>query len=359
MRNRILLALGGLVALLVVVVAVASIIRDDGDEATPVTTTTTAPPEAEPESGPIAPLTGLAYTEAEAADRPAIAVKIDNLDLGDDRAAALPQAGLPLADIVFEELVEGNITRFVAVFHSMSPGERIGPVRSARTTDLQILPQFGRTLFAWSGGNEGVTAAVAEVESIIDLGAGRLPSAYRRDTSRRAPHNLYVDAASLWAHAPDEIVPPEPIFAYRDEADEPPEWARPATGLDIVWGPGSASSPVGWQWDEDLQLYRREQRGRPHLDESGDPILTQNVVVLITEYGQSPADTRSPEAHTIGEGEAFVFTDGTVVTGRWERPEPGVAAQLTGPDGERIALTPGRTWIELPRAGSVEIREQP
>lgn len=357
MRNRILLVLGGILALLIVIGAVASILRDDGDDPAPSTTTTTAASEGEPE--PIAPLTGLPYTAPEVADRPAIAVKIDNLDLGDSTEAALPQGGLPLADIVFEELVEGDITRFVAVFHSMSPGKRIGPVRSARTTDLQILPQFGRTLFAWSGGNEGVTAAVAEVESIVDLGAGRLPSAYSRDSSRRAPHNLYVDAASLWTNAPDEIVPPKPIFTYRDAPDDPPETARPATGLDIVWGPGSASSPTGWQWDEDLQVYRREQRGRPHLDESGDQILTQNVVVLVTEYGQSPADARSPEAHTIGEGEAFVFTDGTVVTGQWDRPDVGVPARLTGPDGERIALTPGRTWIAMPRAGSLEIHEQP
>lgn len=346
------------IVLLLAAVAVAAVLflgGDDDDDAAPApesTTTTTV--AAAP--GVTAPLTGLPLEDAAALERPALAVKIDNLDLGEDSRTAVPQIGPAEADIVIEELVEADITRLVTIFHSTDPGDRVGPIRSARTSDLDILPQFGRTLFAWSGGNEGVTAAVAEVEVIVDLGIGRVPDAYRRDSERRAPHNLYVDASSLWSRASDETTPPEPLFAYRDEDDtDPPTW-EPTDGFDLVWGSGSASSPVGWTWNTEQEHYEREQRGRPHVDETSTVITTQNIVVLETDYGTSAADTRSPEARTVGEGRAFVFTNGGVISGRWSRPEVDRPAELVDDAGDPMLLVPGPTWIELPRPDSITIR---
>ncbi|MEO6987354.1 MAG: DUF3048 domain-containing protein [Aquihabitans sp.] len=352
---------GGIVAVLLVVAVVAALVLTGGDEevaAPPTSTTTTTEvitTTTEPDTGPVAPLTGLRIVDANRAARPALAVKIDNLDAPQE--SALPQAGLPKADIVFEEIVEGNITRLVAVFQSQDPGNRVGPVRSARTTDIHILPQLGRTLLAWSGGNGGVVAAVRETDSIIDLGHDRATSAYSRDRSRKAPHNLYVDADALWGFAPDEVTAPDPIFEYRhDEAM--PKNAVPAPGVDITWGGGGASSPVGWRWDPTAELYVRYQSGRIHLDETGDKIVAQNVVVLVTPYGQSPADLRSPEALTVGSDRAFVFTNGMIVRGRWERDSDDVPATLTSDGGEVIRLTPGQTWIELPRDGGVTVSER-
>lgn len=349
---------GAILAVLAVVVGV--VVATGGDDtAAPVATTSTTTTEAEittttePETGPVAPLTGLRLADASAARRPALAVKIDNLDTV--RESAVPQAGLQKADVVFEEIVEGNITRLVAVFHSQAPGNRVGPVRSARTTDIQILPQFGRTLLAWSGGNGGVTAAVRSAPTIIDMGHDRATSAYSRDRSRRAPHNLYVDAGRIYGLAPDEVTPPNPIFTYRAKGEQVHASSTSGSGVDITWGGGAASAAVGWTWNPELKLYERYQRGRPHESEAG-PIVSQNVVVLVTEYGVSPADTRSPEAHTVGSGNAFVFTGGQLVTGRWERPSADVPAKLLAADGEEIALTPGQTWIELPRAGGVTPR---
>lgn len=348
---------GAIIAVLALIVGVAVALSGGDDEGTVPATTTTTEPEitttTEPATGPVAPLTGLRLADASAAARPALAVKIDNLDVSGE--SAVPQAGLAKADIVIEEIVEGNITRLVAVFHSQSPGDRVGPVRSARTTDVHLLPQLGRTLLAWSGGNDGVVAAVRSTPSIIDLGHDAAPSAYTRDSARRPPHNLYVDAGSLWALAPDEVTPPDPLFEYRSDGEAVVAGARESAGVDITWGGGSASSPVGWTWNADLKLYERSQRGRAHEDEDG-PIVSQNIVVLVTEYGQSPADARSPEAHTIGSGDAYVFTDGKVVEGHWDRPTAEVPATLTVESGEVIELTPGQTWIELPRPGGVTVR---
>ncbi|HEX2576946.1 MAG TPA: DUF3048 domain-containing protein [Aquihabitans sp.] len=343
-----------------VVALVVVVAGGDGDAPTPVasrpTTTTSVPgaPEltttTQPPTGPVAPLTGLRIADGGVADRPALAVKIDNLDAAAE--SALPQTGIPKADIVIEEIVEGNITRLIAVFQSQGPG-RVGPVRSARTTDVHLLPQLGRTLLAWSGGNGGVVGAVRATPSIIDVGFDAVPGAYTRERGRRAPHNLYVQTDDLWGRA-DGAGPPAPLFAYRPEGAPPAGTA--SAGVDLNWGGGIASSPVSWRWDPQLRLYVRDQNGRPHTDADGTRLAAQNVVVLVTPYGQSPADLRSPEALTVGSGEAFVFTGGAMVHGRWDRPADDRPASLVDDAGAPILLHPGQTWIELPRAGGVTPR---
>lgn len=349
--RRAILVGGVLLAVLAVVAAVLVVTGGDDDEpvdepSAGVTTTT------EPATGPVAPLTGLRLADGAKATRPALVVKIDNLDTSGE--TALPQAGLSKADIVFEELVEGDITRLVAVFQSQDPG-RVGPVRSARTTDVMLLPQLGRPLLAWSGGNEGVVAAVRASPAIIDLGFDAASAAYSRDGTRRAPHNLFVEANQLWDLAGDAPAP-EPIFTYRREQPADGAGGEAAVGVDISWGSGPSTSPVAWDWDPDLKLYGRSQSGRPHVEADGSRYVAQNVVVLVTPYGQSPADSRSPEALTIGEGDVLVFTDGQVIRGRWSRPSQDQPAVLTDPDGAEIALTPGQTWIELAPAGAASVR---
>jgi hypothetical protein len=338
-------ALGG-----VAVVALSGGGSDDvAPTTTKVVTTTTAAP-----TGPIAPLTGLPVQQADAPllFRTALAVKIDNLDAPGE--SAVPQTAIPRADVVFEEIVEGNITRLVAVFHSQRPGT-VGPVRSARTTDVQLLPQLGHPLLAWSGGNDGVVAAVRSSPFLIDVGADAAPGSYFRDRSRRAPHNLYVRADELFGRAPQGTPGPQALFSYRTTGEGNPPTAKGAQGADISWGGGAASANVSWRWNEKDHVYEREQRGRPHLDSDGAQLSVTNVVVLATNYGQSAADLRSPEAQTVGSGEAFVFTDGAVVHGRWDRPDIAKPATLVDDTGAPILLTPGRTWIELPRPGGTTV----
>ena len=356
------LVIGGAVAVVLLLVAAVAVTLSGGDdEAAPTppkrtttTTSSTVPPTVttttQPPTGPVAPLTGLRVADPSHATRPAIAVKVDNLDASAE--TAVPQSGLPRADVVFEEIVEGNITRLVGVFQSQDPG-RVGPVRSARTTDVHLLPQFGKVLFAWSGGNDGVVGAVRSSPALIDLGYDRATSSYARDRSRRAPHNLYVQATELWGRAPAGVPAPPPLFQYRTPGQVSQAGAVPAAGVDLSWGGGQASSPVSWRWDHTLRLYVRSQRGRPHVDEDGTRLAAQNVVVLVTAYGQSPADRRSPEALTVGSGEAFFYTNGRVIHGRWDRPAEDRPATLVADDGAPILLTPGQTWVELPRAGGV------
>ncbi len=362
-RKRALIIGGAVMALVVLALAIAiggasddktdHGVKDGRTTSTSALATTAVPTTTQPEPGPVAPLTGLPLAAGTNGSRPALAVKIDNLDAV--RESAVPQTGLPKADIVVEEIVEGNITRLVAIFQSQSPG-RVGPVRSARTTDVHLLPQLGRTLLAWSGGNNGVVGAVRSSSAIIDVGANVAGGAYARDRSRRAPHNLYVQTDDLWPRAPAGTPPPPQLFQYRAPGQPNPASAKAASGVDLSWGGGLASSPVSWRWDPSIRLYVRSQRGRPHMDAGGLRLSAQNVVVLVTPYGKSQADLRSPEALTVGGGEAYVYSNGKLMHGRWARPSESKPAALFDSTNQPVLLTPGQTWIELPRAGGVTSR---
>ncbi len=161
---------------------------------------------------PRCPLTGTLAPKGKAPDRPAVAVKVENLP------EARPQWGLDKADIVFEEPVEGGITRFIAVFQCQA-ADRIEPVRSGRLVDPQILEPLGRILFGYSG---AIQPAINEVDSkrslLFDVGADRAGGSYYRDPDRYAPHNLVTSTSALYAAASalgdrDEKGP-TPIFAY-------------------------------------------------------------------------------------------------------------------------------------------------
>jgi hypothetical protein len=305
-------------------------------------------PEDTPDNGSRAPLTGLPVPDPGLLGRPALAVKIDNLDIGGETAR--PQTGLAFADVVVEEVVEGGITRFVAVLHSTDSPE-MGPVRSARTTDVHLLPAFGKPLFAYSGGNPGVLAAVRAAPSIADRG-GEWAPAYARVTGRRAPHNLYVRPWEIWARGEGATAPPA-LGGFRPRGEGSPI-GEPVTGVNLAFN-GVASAPVSWSWLPEERRWLRQQRGSVHLDGAGYAIGPRNVVVMFTDYVASPADPRSPEGVTVGGGEVWVFTDGKLVRGRWERPTEGDPIALRDGAGQPISLSAGRTWIELVKPGSAGV----
>jgi hypothetical protein len=317
---------------------------------TKTTTTTTPPDPVVPKHAVRAPLTGLALKHPLTVFRPALAVKIDNVDTGRDHAR--PQAGIASADVVFEEIVEGGITRLVAVIQSQLP-PRVGPIRSARTTDPMMLGQLGRPMLAWSGGNAGVVSAV-HASPLVDMGFDAFTPAYARDRSRRAPHNLFADVNAIYRGAPKDTPAAKPIFNYRSTGEKMLPTAKKATGVTIDFG-GVAGVRVSYQYDPKYDGWRRGQNGTTHVDEDGRVIVPRNVVILFTNYLPSPADRRSPEAQTVGNGEAWIFTKGRVIGGTWRRDDPSLPYGLTDLQGHPIELTPGKTWIELPRPGSAKV----
>lgn len=289
-----------------------------------------------------AALTGLDVDPA-IASRPALAVKIDNAPGG------RPQWNLADADLVFEENVEG-ITRFIAVYHSTTP-DRIGPVRSARLGDLDVLAALNRPILAWSGGNPGVTSYVVAAHRLGWLAnlTAQSTSCYWRSTTRRAPHNLLLDPSCAWSST-TYAGPARPVFA-RDEPGEDgraevvTSLGRPDRRFDVRMDGVS----ISWVWDADAGHYLRRQAGDWHVDADGDPVAATNVVVLDVDYVPSVVDERSPQAETVGSGSAVLHRGGTAIVGRWSRATRFDPFTLTTAGGEPLTVAPGSVFVELTR----------
>jgi hypothetical protein len=314
-------------------------------------TTTAAPPTTDESTtttvveGPTQPLTGLPLSDPAAATREAMVVKIDN------HPDARPQFGLNQADIVFEENVE-NLTRFAAVFQGTVP-DRVGPVRSGRTQDVNLLGSLASPMFVWSGGNPTVTKAIrnSDLINLSPTATGNEGFFRQKRGGEAYEHTLYARPPDLWAgfSPPDATAPPEQ-FTYRDAGTSPA--GVPSAGVDIKMD----NVNVGWTWDAASSSYLRTMGGRAHNDATLGQVNAANVVVLVVDYKQSPADPNSPEAQTLGTGKAVVFAGGNLVAGTWSRADRLDPFTLTADDGSTIELTPGRTWVELARAGKTAPR---
>ncbi len=339
-------------------VALAGACSGGGDEkATPTTqgpstTVTTVPPPA-PNTYP---LTGLPFDPARAG-RPVLVVKIDNAPKG------RPQAGINEADVVVEEGVEGGITRFATIFHS-ADAPTVGPVRSARSTDILYAIQLGKPLFAYSGAND-VFAALLRTSPLVDVGVGSIPDIYRREPGRPQLYNLFSGTDAMVARAPEGATPPAPLFAYR-AVGEPAPAGDPAPVVQALWK-DKVRTEVTYEWDATLKGFARTQKvtppetqGTPHVDTAGKRVAPENVVLQVVPYRNTGLVDRSgaavPEAELIGEGEVVVLTDGKLIRGRWSRPNPTAVTGYTDGAGAPIRLTPGRTWVELVPPGNLTIR---
>lgn len=301
------------------------------------------PPTTEPEPGPTWPLTGLPVADEAETEVPALVTKIDN------SAPARPHAALNQADLVYEVWVEG-ITRFAAVFHSEIV-DHVGPIRSARSTDVDLVANLNKPILVWSGGNPGVLGEIgAAVDDGLLINASHdvAPGDYWREPGRSGPHNLFADAAAIRDQFAEPDAPgPDPLFRYRDESDPP--LGLPAAGVSIDFGEGSIAQ---YLWDEERQCALRFQAGEVFEDESGEQVCAENVVVMFTEYGESLADARSPQAYTVGSGNGLAFTGGHLVALSWERPGRPVHASLRDGEDRPVELAPGRTWVAMPRLES-------
>ena len=280
------------------------------------------------------PLTGMEVGHGkDAPARPAVAVKIGNTE------DAYPQAGLNDADVIYEELVEGGITRFVALFQCGQP-TRVGPVRSARTTDPRILLQYADTpILAYSGASPQVTQYVDRI-GIVSLTETSANGAYTRDTSRVAPHNLYVSIKALNREARGrdvEHAAPEPVFSF--SGDLPGRGKRVRT-VSITF---SFSNTSGWTWSGGRWV--RLAGGEPLLLEGGDPLTVDNV--LIQEVVVGAGIGISPDVTMTGSGKAWLLRDGRLIQGRWTRRSLNGVTEFQTKSGDEMTFAPGTTFVEL------------
>jgi len=290
------------------------------------------------------PLTGVAPEGGKPVPtHPVLAVKVENT------VDAYPLSGLDKADIVYEEVVEGGITRFISVFDCQG-APRVGPVRSVRTTDPKILLQYGaHPLLAFSGGAPKVVNIVRKA-GVIELTEDDPASAFERDDSRVIPHNLFTNTQKLWAAAAKshkDATAPQPVFTYDETVPKPSKKASSAT---VVF---SSLATAEWRWEGGRWV--RYLDGSPMNLESGAPIATDNVVIQQVDVTESSftdvAGYPSPEVTVTGSGKAWVLRNGKVIAGTWERASEGDLTVFRTKKGDEIALKPGTTFVELAPTG--------
>ena len=330
------LGLGAVVAGIVVLAGCSSSVPA-AKKAVPTTSTTTTSTDV---PAALCPLTGSPVPGGGGVpQRPALAVKVDNY------VQARPQSGLDKADIVFEEPVEGGITRFVAVFQCQQAA-LVGPVRSARNIDIGILGQFGMPLLAHVGGIDPVIANI-DASPIVNLDLGAYASADLHPAGRVAPYDTYASTQALWALKPADTTPPNPIFAYSD--------TTPAgTPVGSVSIPFSANSPVAWIYNAKDHAFLRYYGFTPDKLANGVQNMAANVIVQFVQITYGPWAENSEgglevqaNLYNDASGPAEVFRGGVEVSGTWSRSSLGQATQFTSATGQNIALQPGPTWVEL------------
>ncbi|MGH2751074.1 MAG: DUF3048 domain-containing protein [Actinomycetota bacterium] len=285
------------------------------------------------------PLTGGKPRNENLVDRPAVAIKVEN------DPVAYPLSGLEDADIVYEELVEGGVTRFMAIYHC-GDTRKAGPIRSARIVDASIMSPTTRIL-AFSGGNQSVLDNLSdhEIVQIDESAAGgamqRVPRA-----GLASEHTLYGNSAKLRKVGQDDYDDAPPGgFQFGDIEDN--GRTRPARNVTIDF---SASTSVGYEFNG--ERYARSQAGAPFESEGHGQIGVENVIVEEHTVNLSEivdvTGTPSVElADETGSGKATLFRDGRAIQGTWERESVDDAVVFRTRAGDDMVLAPGSTWIHL------------
>jgi hypothetical protein len=297
----------------------------------PTTTTTAAA---------LCPLTGTPAPNNAVPQRPAIGVKVDNY------SAARPQSGLDAADIVFEEPVEGGITRYNAIFQC-SNASSIGPVRSARQIDIGIESMFGNAPLAHIGGIDPVLANIT-ASGIPNLDLGNYAGAFTRSNDRYAPYNAYTSTTQLYALVPKLTTPPTPVYTY---STSPSNKGTAVTSVNVDF---SDQSNVTWTWNASTSTWLRFYDGtQADMLSDGVQNQAQNVIIQTVNVTYGPWYENSEgglevQAQLSGtSGPAQVFRNGIQITGTWSRGSASSPTVFKDASGKVITMAPGRTWVEL------------
>ena len=323
-RRNVIIGVSAAVAVIGLVAAIIAVLRPG--PGTPVT------PAADVPSQLFSPFTG----EPVPSPGPVLAVKIDNL------APARPQTGLTSADIVYVIPVEGGLSRLLAVFSSHVPPV-IGPVRSAREDDLELLRQFGRPAFAYSGAQPRLLPVVQRAR-IIDLYDGRVRG-YFRDPGRAAPHNLYARSSQLLAQAAGASRAGDIGFRFGPA----PSGGRPVTSFPVSYPAASFT----FRWSAGAGRWLVEMDGQPARAAEGGQLSAATVVVQYTKVRTSrflEAGTRPPYAESTGTGTAVVLRGGRAYDVRWSRPDADGGTRFTTASGQPMTFARGPVWVVLATA---------
>lgn len=273
--------------------------------------------------------------------RPVTGVMIEN------SPDARPQAGLKEAGVVFEAVAEGGITRFLALYQETQPGN-IGPVRSVRPYYLDFLMPFDAAI-AHVGGSPEALAQIRN-ESIKDLDQFFNPGAYSRSPKRFAPHNMYTNMTALDGVNKARKYTASKFTGFVRKPDAP---AKQPSAKSIDLNISSFLYNVHYDYVPKTNSYNRSQGGRPHIDENSNSQISPKVVVALV----MPRSIHPDGVHTVygtsGSGELFVFQDGVLAKGTWQKKGRGSQFVFKDSKGKPFNFNAGQTWLTMVNPASV------
>ncbi|WP_055695177.1 DUF3048 domain-containing protein [Streptomyces prasinopilosus] len=274
--------------------------------------------------------------EGRGGDRPPVlAVKIDNAP------AARPQTGLEAADVVYAEQVEGGLSRLMAVYAARLPGS-VGPVRSVREADLELLRQFDRPVLAFSGAQGRLLPLIdrAPLEPLTPGTSGTKEGVYVRDTARSAPHDLFLRPGRLMDGPPGRA-----SLTTGFRTGPPPPGGEPASTRTVRY----PAARFTFDWSGARGRWLVSLDGAPAVTPGGEPVAPATVVVqYVTIRPSGYHDSRgnnTPYTETVGSGRAVVLRDGRAHDVRWSRPDASEGTAFTTDDGTAVHFARGQVWV--------------
>jgi hypothetical protein len=276
----------------------------------------------------------------EGSNGPVLAVKID------DTNAAHPQIGLEDADVVYIEQVEGGVTRLAAIFSSVIP-ERIGPIRSARISDIDILSQYGRVAFAFSGAQKKLLPVI-DAANLQNLGAqAQPPSIYTTDPNRVPPFAMVLRADLLMAKVVEKNYQITTANSVGWSFGDAPQGGKPTESVIMHW-PAARYSAA---WSESQSRWLLSHNSESDVSESGivlgpTTLVIQMVSITDSQY-RDKVGAITPFSQTVGNGRGFILRDGKTFNAFWSRASEGVGTTWTSSDGKEIKFAPGQIWVAL------------
>lgn len=342
-NHRVLVAIA-LVLIVALVAAAAAwwfLYRDDG----PIEVTSAWPTADSERSVPkppppaIWPLTGEAAEPGDQTDRRAVAVKIENT------SASRPQTGINSADVLYESVTEGGITRFNAIYHSDLEGV-VGNIRSARLSEAKLVPQYD-ALLVFSGSSGPVLGKLRNAGVDMLSEDSGVTSFFFRSNQRRSPHNLYAELEQVYPEAEGRgmaiVGAPRP-FQFSKST---PDTSLTATVVEV---PFSDQNRATWTYDPESETYLRETNGSTHRDaETGEQASADNVVLMWAKYTAASRDSAGSTTYDIelvGEGRATVFRDGKRIDATWIA-DANNPPRFVDANGAAVRLGVGRTWFQV------------
>ena len=268
-------------------------------------------------------------------DGQVLVVKLDNTRNSE------PHVGLQAADVIYLEQVEGGLTRYAAVFSTKIP-KAIGPIRSARISDIDLFAQYGKVAFAFSGSQARMHPVIAAA-NLFNVSGDAGPKGYWRDPSRHAPYNFLGNGRELLARAPGATQAKDVGFRF---TVKPPSGGTPLTSATVRW-PGAKAVFV---WSAKDKRWLLTMDGVEGVSDGkqlgGTTVVIQYVAMHDSGYGDRHGGI-TPMSETIGSGKAVVLRDGRAYQALWSRTSKSGGTKWTQVNGRPLPFAPGQVWVLL------------